>query len=329
MEALHQIEILWILFLQSFTAWLAEPMRLISLFGQEDFYMLVMPALYWCFDATIGIRVGMMLLLTHSVNTAAKMVFHQPRPYWINHQVHAYAAETSFGLPSGHAQMAISIWGLLAALLQNKRTKIALAILIFLIGFSRIILGVHFISDVVAGWLIGALLLFLFVRFEKPITAWVKTLPLAQMAALALGSTLLLSGGILVAGASSSQWVLPSEWTQLAAAARPETTIDPLSISDAFTIGGTWLGLLLGAAWLYHRQGGFHADGTPSQRLLRYFIGTAGILALWYGLGQVFPREPDAISYGLRFFRYTLVGLWVSAGAPLVFQRFGLVRQTN
>jgi hypothetical protein len=60
--------------------------------------------------------------------------------------------------------------------------------------------------------------------------------------------------------------------------------------------------------------------------MLRYVIGVAGILLLWFGLGQVFPRSADITSFTLRFFRYTLVGLWISALAPLLFERIGLSR---
>jgi hypothetical protein len=117
---------------------------------------------------------------------------------------------------------------------------------------------------------------------------------------------------------------MPQEWVQNALAVAPESQLDPLKIDAAFTNAGTWLGLLAGAAWLHYRKGGFNADGTPAQRILRYLIGLAGIFLFWYALGQIFPREANLISYALRFFRYLLVGLWVSALAPLIFMKLGL-----
>jgi hypothetical protein len=50
-----------------------------------------------------------------------------------------------------------------------------------------------------------------------------------------------------------------------------------------------------------------------------------GILALYLGLGQIFPRNADLLSYILRFVRYTLIGLWVAWLGPLVFEKLKLL----
>lgn len=69
--------------------------------------------------------------------------------------------ETSFSFPSGHATAAIALYGFIAFLLcrhysGKARTIVAAAsIVIVVIGFSRLYLGVHFPSDVVAGYLVG------------------------------------------------------------------------------------------------------------------------------------------------------------------------------
>lgn len=71
--------------------------------------------------------------------------------------------ETSSSFPSGHAMFAMALYGFLAFLLCKKYTKhtaliTALAtILILAIGFSRLYLGLHFPSDVIAGYLLGGL----------------------------------------------------------------------------------------------------------------------------------------------------------------------------
>jgi hypothetical protein len=78
-------------------------------------------------------------------------------------------------------------------------------------------------------------------------------------------------------------------------------------------------------AWLASR-GGYQTSGSIEKRALRYVIGLIGIIILWYGLGQVFPRGETWIPLTLRYIRYTLVGLWVTAGAPWLFFHFKLVR---
>jgi membrane-associated phospholipid phosphatase len=324
MELLYEMEIAFILFVQSLGDWLTTPMGLISLIGNEEFYLLIMPALYWCFDAVLGIRMGVMLLLTNGINSVFKLAFHTPRPYWYDTRVLALSTETTFGMPSGHSQNAASLWGLMAASLRGRGVTAFFIVLIIMIGISRIYLGVHFVRDVLLGWLVGGILLWSFLKLEKPVWARVRTLSLQKMLSLALVSSLLLMALILITAASLGDWETPREWSANALAASGGTEIDPLDLSGAFTVSGTWLGLLAGAAWLYHRQGGFDASGGPGQRVLRYFIGLLGILVFWYWLGSVFPRDTDALSFGLRYFRYFLIGLWISALAPLIFKRLNL-----
>lgn len=76
----------------------------------------------------------------------------------------AFYPEHNFSFPSGHATTAISLYGMLAYFLyrhmrrgwQRHAMLLATGVVILLIGFSRIYLGVHFLSDVLAGFLLGA-----------------------------------------------------------------------------------------------------------------------------------------------------------------------------
>jgi len=325
MDILQELEIQITLFLQSLGTWLVEPMRFFSMLGYEEFFMLIMPSIFWCFDTTVGIRMAVMLLVCNASNSMFKLSFHTPRPYWVSTQVQAYTTETGFGLPSGHAQTAAGLWGALATSLKQRWAKTALVLVIFLIGLSRLYLGVHFVRDVLAGWLIGGLLLAVYLKIERPVTNWLRRRTFSQQILLAFASAIVLALMILIPRAALGDWQYPSIWQENAFIASPDNTLTPFKIDGAFTFSGTWFGLFAGLAWLYRRQGGFDPSGTPRQRLLRYVIGVAGILVLWFVLGQIFPREENVLSYALRFVRYTLVGLWVSAIAPLVFARTGLV----
>lgn len=326
MEALFPFEIAIILFLQNLGSALAEVSRLISTLGYEEFYMLVMPSLYWCLDSALGLRMAVLLLLSNGLNCILKVALHSPRPYWLDAGVKGLTGESSFGAPSGHAQSAAVIWGLLATTRRKAWEKWALIAIIFLIGFSRIYLGVHFISDVLLGWLVGGLLLALVLKVERPLSAWLKQRSLSQLLGLALASSLLLIVVMVLPVLALGAWQIPGAWVQNALASQPGTPPDPLNLEGVFTVAGTWLGMLAGVAWLYRNQGSFDTSGAPSQRLLRYVVGVAGIFILWFGLGRIFPNNADVLSFTLRYFRYTLVGLWISAVAPLLFQRMGLAR---
>jgi undecaprenyl-diphosphatase len=91
-----------------------------------------------------------------------KLEFHRARPAL------AVFKEIDFSFPSGHATIAVAFYGYLAyiliKLLKGKYYRfiiLATVSIIVAIGFSRLYLGVHYISDVLAGYLIGALFLFL------------------------------------------------------------------------------------------------------------------------------------------------------------------------
>ncbi len=79
-------------------------------------------------------------------------------------------AETGFSFPSGHSAASMAFYGFLAFLifrLYPEYRKAALLIaagIIILIGFSRLYLGVHYLSDVLAGYALGALWLFIGIR---------------------------------------------------------------------------------------------------------------------------------------------------------------------
>jgi membrane-associated phospholipid phosphatase len=309
------------IFFQSFGGWLKTPMEVFSFFGTETFFLLLLPALFWCMEAGIGLRVGVILLLSASVNNALKMLFYGSRPYWYSADVIAYAVETSFGLPSGHAQIAFGVWGMLAAGIRKWWGWPIAILIILLIGISRLYLGVHFPHDVFFGWLIGALLLWLVLRFWEPVSARLKKMGLRQqILASFLGSLILILFSLIpFLRLKITNWQLPEAWASYAK--------DAVSLSVTFTSAGMFFGLLAGMAW-FNRQGGFDAGGPLRKRILRYIMGFAGVLVFYLGLKVLFeliaPNAEALIPYILRYIRYALVGAWISAGAPWLFVRLNL-----
>jgi membrane-associated phospholipid phosphatase len=327
MDSIWIFEINIIQFLQSIGAWFETIMGFITLLGDEEFYLLVMPLLYWCINATLGFRIGAMLVISSSVANAFKIAFHTPRPYWLKLDakgVEALSTETSFGFPSGHSTNAAGIWGLFAASVRQRWFSILMILIIFLIGLSRIVLGVHFISDVLGGWLLGAILLILFIKLEEPIKRWVSSLDLKQKIFVSAFSSLLLLLPTLIAQRFLYGWTVPAEWIK-----NTGYELDPFLSLSTYKVAGTWLGFAIGFSWLHHKIGGYVADGTLVQRVIRYLIGLVGVMLFWYGLNYVFPDSTDQLGLSLRYLRYALVGLWISALAPLIFIRLGLAASTN
>ncbi|MBI5913118.1 LssY C-terminal domain-containing protein [Candidatus Azambacteria bacterium] len=99
----------------------------------------------------------------------SKIIVHRPRP------LSAFYIEDSFSFPSGHAAIAVAFYGfcayILSRLFQQWKWKINAVIggviMIAFIGFSRLYLGVHYLSDVWGGYLIGTLWLLLGIAISE------------------------------------------------------------------------------------------------------------------------------------------------------------------
>jgi len=328
METIWHSGIAFILFLQSLGDWLTLLMRCFSFFGEEEFYLLIMPALLWCVDARLGLRVGLLFLLSASLNHSLKLAFHAPRPFWLDPHVMplTHGVETSFGIPSGHAQNAAAVWGLIAAATRRRRAWGAAIALTFVIGLSRIYLGVHFPTDVLGGWLCGALLLWAFKHCEAPMFRWLQRHGAGQQIVMAFLFSLalvLLSVALLLL---LRGWQVPREWVANAVAAtRASDAIAPFSLDSVLKTAGALFGLAGGAAWL-STYGGFDAAGPSWKKLVRYVLGLVGVLVIWRGLGALFPRGDIPLAYAARYLLYALLGAWIAAGAPALFIRLRLAQ---
>jgi membrane-associated phospholipid phosphatase len=308
--------------------WLIVPMQFFSYLGNEEFFLLILPLIYWSVDASLGLRVGFILVTSNLFNYMGKLVFAGPRPYWVSSHVRAlWLTETSFGVPSGHAQLAVSVWGMFAAYSRRTWVWIVSIAVIFLIGFSRIFLGVHFPHDVVFGWLLGAVILWAFTHFWDFVSVWISRKTLSQQILIAFVVSLLFIALGFGTWTLRSEYQIPEGWISNAQLAGTELP-DPVDPNSTFTSAGTLFGLAAGAAWIIS-TGGYQASGPVEKRAIRYVIGLIGILIFYMGLGAIFPRGDGLIFYLLRYIRYALVGWWVAGGAPWLFVRFKLAERAN
>ncbi len=326
MENLLTFESSIAVWLQSTLPFLEPIMQFLSLLGDEFFYMAILPLFVWCINYAMGLRLGVMLMLTSITNMIAKISFHTPRPYWVDTRVLAMRTESSFGMPSGHAQNAAAMWGIFAANTQNKWISRICYFLIFLIGFSRVYLGVHYIHDILLGWFFGFLLIILFWLFEKKIVARYLQLKQTEKISLALVLSLGTIFITMILLMLIGNWSLPVEWVNNAAAASPGNIINPLSKEGVFTLAGTFGGLMIGLAlFLDKHEGTPNVEGTIVQKALRYLVGIVGIMIIYTGLKLILPDGESSIALVARFLRYSLLGYWIAGGAPEVFVRIKLI----
>ncbi len=316
----------WVTWLQGLGDWLTTPMLFFTLLGTEEFFLVIMPALLWCYRPFLGLRIGLILVTSTGINLGLKLLFGMPRPCWVSDRVLALTSESSYGLPSNHAQTAVAIWGRLAAAFAARWLSVVVGVLIFLISLSRVYLGAHFPLDIFAGWAIGGIILWLFLRYEDAVGRWIRSKSLPTQLLFALGASLSLLAFFLAVGALTEAGgrSVPAAWIERAAAGAGEAeAIDPASLEGILATTGSLFGLAAGGV-LLARGLPFDGRGPIWQRVIRYGIGMIGVALIFVGLRTVFPAGDTPVPQALRFLRYAATTFWIAYLAPWTFLRLRL-----
>ncbi|MDR2742084.1 MAG: phosphatase PAP2 family protein [Treponema sp.] len=294
-------------------------MKALTTLGTEMFYIPVILFIFWCVDEKQGLRLTILILFSAWINGFFKSLLKQPRPYNLDSSV-MRAFEPSYGIPSGHTQQSLVFWGtfLRQALGQtdgrSRRSGFRVLVpaifagfFIVAIPFTRLYLGVHFPTDILAGWVLGGIILAVSFVFGDRIAS------------------------LLSAGGTRPQLIAAAAIALLMNASGADRNL-----------GGMFLGFCGGYS-LMRKYVPFAArgpvrGGKPGVFILaaRYALGLAGAAVIYLELRRVLPGEASFLSgiplwgaaspyYELgRFLRYGFLGLWASAGAPWLFLRLGL-----
>lgn len=118
----------------------------------------------------IGISIFSNLIIITIINQLLKFILQRPRP-----TEYRIIDETGYSFPSGHSMISMAFYGYLIYLIykyiKNKYLKwgliTILSCLIVMIGISRIYLGVHYTSDVIAGFVISIAYLVIYIKITK------------------------------------------------------------------------------------------------------------------------------------------------------------------
>jgi membrane-associated phospholipid phosphatase len=291
-------------------------METITALGGVYFYLPLLFIIFWCVNEKKGFRLGLVFLVSVWINLFFKDFLKQPRPFNLDPSL-GLAFEPSPGIPSGHAQMSLVFWVFMAVWvirenpLRKRRRPLIMAgaaFIILLIAFTRLYLGVHFPTDILAGWVLGAVILGLYFLTEK------KLSPLFARAGRRPGNLCLALAAFLMTLLYTGERRLPA----------------------------IFLGFGLGDSLMFSsfpfEAGGPGRTNIPRPLLLalRCILGFAGTAAVYLGLRLMLPGE-DSLFAGFSqwgkaspyyelgsFIRYGLLGLWISAGAPRVFLKLGL-----
>ncbi|MCI6627600.1 MAG: phosphatase PAP2 family protein [Tenericutes bacterium] len=148
-----------------------QVMKVITWFGSATCLILLTIILFIVLKNKItGFLIAINLVIVTILNQLLKFVLQRPRP-----DDYRLIDESGYSFPSGHSMISMAFYGYLIYLIYkskfNKYVKIILitifVFLILFIGISRIYLGVHYTSDVIAGILLSISYLIVFIKLFK------------------------------------------------------------------------------------------------------------------------------------------------------------------
>ena len=288
----------------------------ITSLGEEEFYLILLPLTYWCWNKQVGKFLGYVFLVANGVNGMGKHLLRGPRPFWLDSSLMLREAG-GYGVPSGHTQLTTVIYGFLAGWFKRAWIFALAAFLVVAMALSRVYLGVHFVHDVVAGFLIGLIILISFFVWRQARLAqfnklslgrklfWMVVIPVVMLAVYVVG--------LLFIGEADTA----VSWAAYISAAELE------SLEGMAVAFGSLLGFGIGMH-LEASRVRFQVDGPIWQRAVRFLLGLAVTVAIWLGLRVVFPSDPLWLALPLRVLRYFLATIWMSYFAPATFVKLKL-----
>ena len=295
MQPVHDWGIRVILWLQQASPALDIPFKGLTLMGNEAFFLVFFPLIYWCIDRRVGARLIILFLISACINAMVKELAAQPRPFQYDPIVQQLWPAGGRGFPSGHTQSAVVMWGYLAVVFRKTWLRMAAGLLIVLIPLSRVYLGVHFPTDLLGGYLLGGILLVLYLRLEPAAEAWLA----ARGTGMQLAAALALPPLILLLA----------------------PRLEGYQITTVATLMGMGAGFVLERRWV-----GFDTGGSRRSRALRFLVGMLIMLAFRQGLGLFAPGIGHESAF--RFIRYLFLGLGGALIAPWIFVSSGLAEKS-
>lgn len=280
---------------------LNELMLAVTTLGEETAFLVIALIVFWCVDKKKGYYVMAVGFMGTILNQVLKLACRVPRP-WVqdpNFAILEQAREAAAGysFPSGHTQTAVGTFGSIAAFTEKKWLRNACILLAVFVGFSRVYIGVHFLSDVLMGAGMACMLIWL---LKKPVLEGNHTSMKAVIAVMLAVSVAFLLYVEL--------WQFPQD-------------MDAHNMESGCKNAYTMIGCLIGVAIVYVidlKWLNFPVQAAWWVQLIKIAVGLLLVLAVKEGLRA--PLEMLLPVYPARAVRYFLIVLTAGALWPMSFR---------
>ncbi len=292
-----------------------------TMFGEELIIIAILGFTYWCLNKEIGEALGITVFLSLVVNSLIKVMIRRPRPFLVDEGIVNIRPQTSGGyaFPSGHTQGAATVFGGLGIWIKKKWLTITVSIIIVMVAISRMYLGVHYLTDVLVGLILGVGIAYGIERLfrnggsREKMYIWI----------------LVISGVLFLA--SYVYYLLAVETTTEATNAFMLYT----ELEGLAKMIGAITGFVLGVMF-EHRKVGFSNNQSIVKNIIRLVLGIGVVMAVRIALKAVFGLivNPDNLADNqmiaatfavifdlLRYLGMVFIGIGIY---PLVFKRIGI-----
>ena len=286
-----------IIYLQMVLPYLAW--ELLNFFGDSFIYVILLGVAFWCVSKREGKIAIMLVMFSSFFNILLKYAFRMPRPPTSLRHNPEYAADQSYGFPSGATQTATTFWGWVT--LRVRRWWVAIIGVVFIIitALARMGLGMHFLGDVIGGIIIGIIFVtWAYFLIPYLIKYWRLMHKFLQDWLIPLIAVIFFLV-YLVAYAVGLHY-FPSE---------------NVAISMGVVVGFS-AGLVMEKRYV-----DFSTDVSRNTKIIRAVLGVIVAFVIYYALSAVFSLLPafPLVHYSTRFIRYILVGFFGAFVIPLLF----------
>lgn len=269
--------------------------RFITFFGGQEILILAIIIIYFIISKKDGQKIAYTIFFSLLFNNVLKVIVNRIRPFRHPNSTYQLPDSVTHGatgqsFPSGHSQNAATAYSAIILTYKNKRLKIILITLITLVAISRIMLAVHYPTDVLVGIIIGIgfayLGLFLHSKFSKDFKSEV------------------------ILNLITALIFLPFLFIYI-----NKITTDYAVFKDLYTLYSFYIGFIL-AIILEHKFLNFNEDEPLKIRIIRTFIAIVIVASLMFGLKFVFPKDKMIFDM-LRYFLLSFITIGIY---PIVFK---------